>query len=216
MPRALELFSGTKSFGKWATSQGWEVDSLDNRKSQRPSILADVLLWDHKTLPRDHYAFVWASPCCTHYSIAKTVGVRDLEGADRLVAKTLEVIDWFRPGLIYGWAIENPQTGLLKTRDVIKGIPYYDVTYCEYGAPFKKPTRLWTNVTDFVPRYCKRDGTCGNMANGKHLRSIGGLNHDGRKVNSLDAKHSVPAQLIVELMQCALANPPGAVNAAAE
>ena len=47
------------------------------------------------------------------------------------------------------WAIENPASGLLKTRAVVAGLPWVDVDFCSYGAPYRKRTRLWTNLTDF-------------------------------------------------------------------
>ena len=39
--------------------------------------------------------------------------------------------------------MENPQTGLLKEREVVAGLAYVDVTYCSCGYPYKKPTRIW-------------------------------------------------------------------------
>ena len=44
------------------------------------------------------------------------------------------------------WAIENPATGLLKTRSFMEHLPWLDVTHCQYGTPYRKQTRLWTNV----------------------------------------------------------------------
>ena len=39
--------------------------------------------------------------------------------------------------------LENPQTGELKNRDVIRGIPYVDACYCMYGYVYSKRTRFW-------------------------------------------------------------------------
>ena len=44
------------------------------------------------------------------------------------------------------WVIENPATGLLKTRPFMERLPWVDVTYCKYGTPNRKQTRLWTNM----------------------------------------------------------------------
>ena len=44
------------------------------------------------------------------------------------------------------WVIENPATGLLKTRPFMERLPWVDVTYCKYGTPYRKQTRLWTNM----------------------------------------------------------------------
>jgi hypothetical protein len=83
------------------------------------------------------------------YSRARTTGgPRDLDGADALVRKALEIIAYFQPE---NWLMENPQTGLLKTRDVVAGLPFVDVTYCKYGYLYRKPTRIWGTLR-FNPR----------------------------------------------------------------
>ena len=38
------------------------------------------------------------------------------------------------------WVIENPATGLLKTRPFMERLPWVDVTYCMYGTPYRKTT----------------------------------------------------------------------------
>ena len=53
------------------------------------------------------------------------------------------------------WFMENPYTGLLKTRAVVSGIPYRIVDYCSYADPrwtkkYRKATAIWTN-TDWQP-----------------------------------------------------------------
>ena len=50
--------------------------------------------------------------------------------ADSIVARTLEIIRHLQPK---GWLMENPATGLLKTREVVAGIPFRDVCYCTYS-----------------------------------------------------------------------------------
>ena len=44
------------------------------------------------------------------------------------------------------WVIENPATGLLKTRPFMERLAWVGVTYCKYGTPYRKQTRLWTNM----------------------------------------------------------------------
>jgi hypothetical protein len=56
--------------------------------------------------------------------------------------------------------LENPATGRLKQRTVIKWINkfYFDIDYCQYGGQVKKETRFWTtiNLTEygFQPKVC--------------------------------------------------------------
>ena len=164
--RLLELFSGTGSIGR--AFPDFEVTSLDLVGS--PTIKANILDWDYESLPPGSFEVIWASPPCTHYSRARTTSStpRDLLGSDALVQKTLDIIAYFRPQV---WAIENPQTGLLKDRAVVAGLPFKDVTYCRYGGPgYKKATRVWTNLGDhWSPRpMCSRHDPCENVTEGRH------------------------------------------------
>ena len=64
-------------------------------------------------------------------------------------SRALEIMHYFGAPM----AMENPRTGLLKRQAVIEGIPYKDVTYCMYGFPYRKPTRIWTTLGDYwTPR----------------------------------------------------------------
>ena len=80
---------------------------------------------------------VWASPCCTEFSIALKKRPRNLPVGDALVFKTFEIIDYLKPRW---WAIENPSTGRLKTRPYMQALHMDRVTYCKYGFRYKKPT----------------------------------------------------------------------------
>ena len=157
MPRLLELFAGTGSIGRAFRDLGWEVVSLDNCAKFAPTHLCDILQWDYAAAyPPGHFDVVWASPDCTQYSCARTKGPpRDLVGADRLVAKALEIIGHFAPRW---WWVENPATGLLNSRAVIQalGAPYL-VSYCHYGFSYRKHTNLWSNCPHFKGRACRRD-----------------------------------------------------------
>ena len=123
--------------GRAFEALGWEVTSLD--VEGEPTIKCDIMDWDYRSLPPEHFDAVWASPVCTEFSKALTRRPRRLEEGDRLVRKTLEIIEHFKPRF---WGLENPQTGLLKTRPYMKGQPFADVCYCHYGYPYRKRTRL--------------------------------------------------------------------------
>ena len=150
----LEFLAGTGSVGSVFKDHTWEVISLD--RDMPADIRCDTPTWDYRaTYPPDHFDFIWASPPCTEYSRAKTIGIRKIDEANSIVSKTREIIDYFQPA---HWVMENPQTGLLKNQDCIQGLPYHDVDYCKYGMLYRKRTRLWNNLPDFLPRpLCRRD-----------------------------------------------------------
>ena len=82
----LELFSGTGSVGRAAKIFGYDVISLDLKDA---TIITDILEWDYTKLDPNMIDVIWASPPCTQYSIAKTLGTRKIEEANRIVKKPL-------------------------------------------------------------------------------------------------------------------------------
>ena len=105
----LELFAGTGSVGNVAKGLGYDVISLD--RDMDAEIQTDIMKWDYTDLSRGLFNVIWASPPCTEYSRAKSIGIRDIAGSSKVVKRTLEIIEYFSPKY---WIIENPQTGLLK------------------------------------------------------------------------------------------------------
>ena len=200
--KLLELFSGTKSVGKVAEQLGYEVISLDLKDAD---INCNILDWDYTIYPVGHFDVIWASPPCTEYSRAKSRGIRDIEKANSIVMKTLDVIEYLNPTY---YIIENPQTGLLKSQGFMYGIPYQDIDYCKYGMPYRKRTRLWCNLFQWTPQtLCKKD--CGNMIDNHHIGSCGcggqGQGHNTKysdRSYSQAEKYVIPTALIEELFNC--------------
>ena len=199
--RILELFSGTGSISKVFLEKGHTVVSLDLDPKSDADIVEDILKWNYKIFGRGDFDIVWASPPCTMYSVARTKAKtpRDLTGADAVVARTLEIFEYFHP---MWWFMENPQSGLLKTREVVRGLPYKDVTYCSYGAPFRKKTRVWTNCTVWTPRPLCDKKTCHAVVDGRHQKTAqrgpcgGRGSSDACKLAEL---HAIPRELVLEI-----------------
>ena len=194
MPRPLELFCGTKSIGKAFEAAGWEVVSLDILPKFEPRILCDIQSWDYTVFPRGHFDMVWASPVCTEYSRALTTRPRRLPEGDALVLSAIEILGYLEPTM---WAIENPATGLLKTRPFMERLPWLDVCYCKYGTPYGKQTRLWTNMR-WRPRraICKRGDRCEAWEDGRRRRVCG---------QSRELLYTIPAALCGESARAARA-----------
>ena len=102
--------------------------SLD--KYMEADIKTDFLDWNYKTYDPGDFDLIWASPPCTEYSVAKTTGIRQIEQANKIVQRTLEIIEYLQPTW---FIIENPQTGLLKKQSFMADLPFDDIDYCKYG-----------------------------------------------------------------------------------
>ena len=207
--RALVLCSGTGSVDRAFRHRGWEVVSVDWVAKYNPTHVADVMTWPYEQYRRGHFDFVWGSPACTMFSIARTTGgPRDLEGATALVARILEIMDYFG----CPWALENPQTGLLKHQPLMQDLPFKDVTYCQYGYPYKKQTRIWNSLgAAWKPRpVCCRESPCPAFAlEGVHPMSaqrgsakVKGQRRAGDNC-SIAQLYSMPPQLCDEIAQAA-------------
>ena len=194
--KVLELFSGTGSVGKVCKQLDWDVVSVDLLLPADHQV--DIMNFDYKQYPKDEFDIVWASPPCTDYSnlqscwlgrkkkdgviYTKEIMEKNMDEADKLVLKAFEIIEYFNP---HYWFLENPATGKLKTRDIMKDKPYYDVSYCMYSDwGYEKRTRIWTNKLNWNNLICDKSGACGNMIESQYQKVLGNGYEiiDGKKV----------------------------------
>tara|TARA_R110000824_G_scaffold197305_2_gene380729 strand:- start:475 stop:1161 length:687 start_codon:yes stop_codon:yes gene_type:complete len=149
----LDLFSGTQSVKKVCDELGYEYISLDIDKESNPTICENILEWKYQDFfSHKHPDIIWASPECKWYSKLTSSNKKynwddinqGMDGGDKLVKRVLDIIDYFQP---QKWFIENPFTGRLKNREVMKGLKFYRCDYCQYSDwGYKKPTCIWTNI----------------------------------------------------------------------
>lgn len=198
--RLLELFSGTGSVRKAVGDRYTEIVSIDILQKFAPTECCNILDWNYRQYPPGYFTAIWASPPCTEYSAilySRPDRVRDLDGANRIVQRTVEIIQYFNPEM---WFIENPQTGLLKHQEVMSGLPYTDVDYCKYGFSYRKRTRIWTN-TEYQGKLCQKD--CGSIVNGRHKNAIGNSSYtehwEKGTQDRLHQRYSIPSLLLQEL-----------------
>lgn len=169
----FDFFAGTKSSTQAFEDAGHTVISFDNDHRFDVSEQADVFALNAADLIARYGQpdFVWASPPCTAFSVASIghhwydTGKPKTEHARtsiELVRHTRKLIEELSPAK--GFVIENPR-GMLRKLDVLDGLTRWTVTYCQYGDDRMKPTDLWTNVTQWLPRVpCKNGDSCHEAA----------------------------------------------------
>ena len=194
---ALDLFSGKGSVTQALQKNNFHVISVDINAKFNPTHSVDILSWDFRQYPPGYFKVIAAHVPCNEYSRAKTVGSRNFEESDKLVKRTLEIVEYFQPEL---WWLENPRTGFLSRRACVQHLPYIDFDYCQFSDwGYQKPTRFWgsDNLTRLTSKVC--DGkNCPNLLPGKkrHRQQLGGL---GMKFGTYQ-KWRVPEQLINYLL----------------
>ena len=133
-----------------------------------------------------------------------TCRTRNLVLADQIVQRTLEIIAYFYPSQ---WFIENPKTGLLKSRFLMKDLAHVDLDYCQFSDwGYQKPTRIWgpSYLRNLKPRVCDIH-TCPNVITRSsghqgHRRILGATPQDGAPRVCLDDQYRIPEGLIRYIM----------------
>lgn len=184
--KVLDLFSGTgSSTAAFEEDDDYEVmhveiqpdlvEELNDRGCY--AVQADVLTLEVEWLSLfGPFHGIWASPPCTAFSVA-SIGTHWTKGdydtphmpkteaaahGQRMVAHTIKLIAGLSPAW---WVMENPR-GMLRTLEVVRGLPRATVTYCQYGDERMKPTDLWgKHPAGWVPRpACKNGDKCHTAA----------------------------------------------------
>ena len=221
--RVLELFKGTGSIGKSLKSidENIEVISLDIEKKYNPTHLCDILDFDYKQYPKNHFDIIWGSPPCDKFSRLRNTWIGRRFKNGELCTKELiedeikkiglpplyklqEIINYFKPKYYF---IENPSTSKMKdyidNKDFLYDINKYVVSYCKYSSQndvfdYRKNTAIWTNLKGFNPKICNKNNLCNNIINNKHINSI--YNFGGQECfKNKCIKYRIPQQLLIEL-----------------
>jgi len=211
--RLLELFSGTGSVGKPWREAGHEVISVDVDGTYNPEICEDILQLSYCKLPVPDV--IWASPPCDQYARCRTRAKtpRNFKLADSLVAKAIEIIQYFQelnPGLM--WFLENGDSTLLWGRKVGIGLTNYVILdYCQYGGPgYRKRTRIaHSDNLQWRPRPLCNPKTCSQVVDGRHIltaqqgpgKKNGVRTPSSQDKCSLDTLHGLPRELTVEILR---------------
>ncbi len=140
--KVLDLCAGTGSATQAFRDRGHEVTTLDIDGGGCVDIRCDIREW----YPQNrHFDFIWASPPCTEFSIAKGIPYADRKPDLSIVQACVRIIEEIKPTF---WIMENPRGAL---RHFI-GKPVITVFYKDYGYVCSKPTDLWGEFPWFYPR----------------------------------------------------------------
>lgn len=138
--KVLDLCAGTGSATQAFKERDHEVITLD--LTGDVDIRCDIREW----APRNRqFDFIWASPPCTEFSIAKRIPYKDRNPYLSIVQACVRIIEEIKPQY---WVMENPRGAL---RHFI-GKPAATIKYSDYGYVCAKPTDLWGNFPFFWSR----------------------------------------------------------------
>lgn len=203
--KVLELFAGSRSIGKICDELEHEVFSSDWEHFDGIDYVVDINKFDF-----DKVTFIpdviWASPPCTTFSVASIGRHWDMNRKPKtqnaimglqILKKTLEIIAFYKhynPNLI--WYIENPR-GMMRKVDVWESIKHirHTVTYCQYGDTRMKPTDIWTNNYNWIPRpACKNGMSC-------HVSAPRGSQTGTQALKGSYIRSQIPYELCKEIIE---------------
>jgi len=148
----LELFAGSRSFGKVAEQLGMNVFSVDWTNYDNIDLVIDIEILKPSNIPFIPDV-IWASPDCTTYSICAISTHRNgiepktdyASKCDRVNLNLKTLIEYYsrlNPQLNY--YIENPR-GMMNKMPFTKDYQCALVWYCKYNDKRAKPTNIFTN-----------------------------------------------------------------------
>jgi len=214
MVNVLELFAGSRSFGKEAEKKGFNVFSVDWTKYENIDLCMDIGHLKTSDIPFVPDV-IWSSPDCSTYSIASCSTHRNKDRSpktdyaakcDTVNQHWLGLIKEFQlinPNLVY--FIENPR-GILRHMPWIKEYTRKTIWYCQYGGLKAKPTDIWTNSKKWKPRdICKnyRYNNDGEIINKHchHESSRRGANTGTQGKKGSYIRSIVPEKLCVDIIK---------------
>ena len=214
--KVLELFAGSRSFSKVAEELGMETYTTDFNNFKNIDLVKDILDVNATDIEKEFGVpdIIWASPPCTTFSVA-SLGYHWTGGKGAYVPKTDKcknnidvvkksnsIIRYFlnkNPNLLY--YIENPR-GVLRKLDLMNWTEYRrTIWYCQYFSPEEtikraKPTDIWTNDFNWIPRPLCKNGN----PNCHHERAPRGSKTGTQGLKGNYERSIVPSELCREIL----------------
>ena len=217
--KVLELFAGSRSFSKVAEELGHKTYTTDIESFDKIDQVCDIFNFDINKL-REEFGepdIIWASPPCTTFSVA-SIGhhwkggnkayipkTKEAELGVKIVREAIKLIYKLKPKY---WYIENPR-GLLRKLKVMncnynKFLPDHcrdTVWYCQYyngeGINRAKPTDIWNNDIEWIPRPVCKNGN----PNCDHERAPRGSRTGTQGLKNNYERSKVPYELCREILR---------------
>ena len=200
--KVLELFAGSRSIGKASEILGYQVFSSDLINFEKIDYVTSILDFDINKVPFQP-DIIWASPPCTAFSVA-AIGKNWTKDGDNyiaknpradfgleLVKKTIQIIQALKPTYFF---IENPR-GMLRKMPIMANLNRQGVTYCQYGDTRMKPTDIWTNSLNWIPRpMCKNGDDC-------HIAAPRGSSTGTQGLKGAYERSKIPEDLCLEILK---------------
>ena len=208
--KILELFAGSRSFSKVAEELGHETYTTDYEPFDKIDQVCDIRDFDEGKMREDFGMpdVIWASPPCTYFSVSSIGHHRNKDHTPKtkeaikgvnIVDHTIYLISLLKPEYFY---IENPR-GKLRKLDVINKSRWLNiplrrtVTYCSYLEKRMKPTDIWSNDWNWIPRQICFNGNreC------HHEPAPRGSRTGTQGMDSAYEKSKVPKELCKEIIK---------------
>lgn len=225
-PVHFEIFSGNAHVSRSALSAGFHVaETIDINQRMQPSLRGDVTDSDFREEVRAHAATLmraghvvaahW-SPDCSNFSVAHTVGERDVERGLYLAKCGLDlmhVTSRTQQRLVCTalvWTLENPfHNREYAIWNLVDAHPVTELHYCQFGWECKKPTGIAASdpelkaTIDGFARFCPGPGRCASMARGatRHRADTQSLLTDAKKAIPAFLAHSLMGAVRARVMQ---------------
>jgi len=201
--RVLELFKGSGSITNYYKDRDdVEIISLDYNSKYNPTICCDIMEFDYKQYPVNHFDIIWASPECILFSTLQYTHIgRKWDNKEHLIneqkknvkyiLKTIELIEYLKPTYYY---IENPARSMIwnyiDNYDISKKFVICD--YCVFGFNYRKRTKILTNrnLDNMLCIKTKHDVNIGIYKKGQK----------GTYPNKLTDRYSIPLKLLEYLL----------------
>jgi len=201
--KILELFAGSRSIGNVAEEFNYNVFSVDWKNYDKINLVCDIENLKISDLPWVP-DIVWASPDCTTYSISaisthrngiqpKTDYAKKCDQVNKHFIELINELLLINPALKF--YIENPR-GMFRKMPFIQNFKRNTIWYCQYGDNRAKPTDIFTNDNNWIPRKV----CCNGNPNCNHERAPRGSKTGTQKLKNSYERSRIPKQLILEIL----------------